>query len=113
MIDDERSHSDAELSTLDLAALLADGVVDADGRMRADLQGIGSAAAAIQLDNQFVTAAQVSEVASGQPSGFVAPPLDMLVKQGHAAAKDDADRAVFNRWLGMVAGLLVLRERAR
>jgi hypothetical protein len=37
----------------------------------------------------------------------------MLVKAGHTAAHDDHDRAVFNQWLGMVAGLLVLRERAR
>ena len=107
------SYSDAELSTLDLGALLADGITDDDGRMRPDLQGIGSAAAAIQLDNQFVTAAQVADVASGSPAGFVAPPLDQLVKQGEAAAKTDAERAVFNQWLGMIAGQLVLRERAR
>jgi hypothetical protein len=113
MIDDERSYSDAELSTLDLAALLADGIVDEDGRIRADLQGIGSAAAAIQLDNQFVTSTQVAEAATGSPAGFVAPPLDNLLKLGAAAARSDAERAVFNQWLGMVAGLLVLRERAR
>jgi hypothetical protein len=107
------SYSDAELSVLDLGALLAEGITDDDGRMRADLQGIGSTAAAIQLDNQFVTAAQVNEVATGQAAGFVAPPLDMLVKQGQAAAKDDNDRTVFTRWLGMVAAQLVLRERAR
>jgi hypothetical protein len=113
MIDDDRSYSDAELSTLDLSALLAEGVTGDDGRMRADLQGIGSAAAAIQLDNQFVTSAQVADVATGNATGLVAPPLDMLVKAGQAAAHDDNDRAVFNQWLGMVAGLLVLRERAR
>jgi hypothetical protein len=107
------SYTDAELSTLDLGALLAEGITDGDGRMRADLQGIGSTAAAIQLDNQFVTAAQVNEVASGQAGGFVAPPLEMLVKQGETAARDDNDRAVFNRWLGMIAAQLVLRERAR
>src|SRR4051794_11030585 len=112
MIDDERSYSDAELSTLDLAALLADGITGADGRMRADLQGIGSAAAAIQLDNQFVTSAQVAEAASGRP-GFVAPPLDHLLELGDAAAKNEAERAVFNQWLGMIAGQLILRERAR
>jgi len=112
MIDDGRSYSDAELSTLDLAALLADGITDADGRLRADLQGIGSAAAAIQLDNQFVTSGQVAEAASGQAS-FVAPPLDHLLRLGDAAAKGDADHAVFNQWLGMIAGQLILRERAR
>ena len=67
MIDDERSYSDAELSTLDLGALLADGIAGPDGRMRPDLQGVGSVAAAIQLDNQFVTGAQVAQVASGEP----------------------------------------------
>jgi hypothetical protein len=113
MIDDDRSYSDAELSTLDVGALLADGIVGEDGRMRPDLQGIGSAAAAIQLDNQFVTAAQVTEVATGQVAGFVPPPLDALVKLGEAGARDAAEREVFNQWLGMVAGLLVLRERSR
>ena len=112
MIDDDRSYSDAELSTLDLAALLADGVVDADGRMRADLQGVGSAAAAIQLDNQFVTAAQVNEAASGQ-AAFIAPPLDNLLKLGAAATHSDAEREVFKQWLGMIAGQWILRERAR
>ncbi|WP_028063261.1 hypothetical protein [Solirubrobacter soli] len=107
------SYSDAELSTLDLGALLADGITDADGSMRPELQGIGSTAAAIQLDNQFVTAAQVHEVASGNATGFVAPPLEMLVKAGLAAARDDADREVFTRWLGMVAAQLILRERSR
>ena len=112
MIDDDRSYSDAELSTLDLGALLADGIAGPDGRMRADLQGIGSAAAAIQLDNQFVTSAQVAEAASGT-AAFVAPPVDNLLKLGAAAATSDADRAVFTQWLGMIAGQLILRERAR
>jgi hypothetical protein len=107
------SYSDAELSTLDLGALLAEGITGPDGRMRADLQGFGSAAAAIQLDNQFVTAAQVHEVASGNATGFVAPPLEQLVKAGQAAARDDNDREVFTRWLGMVAAQLILRERSR
>ena len=106
------SYSDAELSTLDVSALLADGITDDEGRMRPDLQGIGSAAAAIQLDNQFVTSAQVAEAASGQ-AAFVAPPLDHLLKLGAAAARSDADRADLTQWLGMVAGLLVIRERAR
>ena len=113
MIDDDRSYSDAELGVLDLGALLADGIVGPDGRLRDDLQGVGSVAAAVQLDNQFVTASQVAEVASGSPAGFIAPPLDQLLKQGHAAAKTDDERAVFNQWLGMIAAQLVLRERAR
>jgi hypothetical protein len=106
------SHSDAELSTLDLAALLQQGITDGEGRMREDLQGIGSVAAAIQLDNQFVTAQQVNEAASGH-GGFVAPPLQQLISLGEANAADDADRELFKRWLGMVAAQLVLRERAR
>jgi hypothetical protein len=105
--------TDAELSMLDLGSLLAEGITDADGRMRPDLQGIGSAAAAIQLDNQFVSAAQVHEVATGAATGFVAPPLELLVKAGQAAARDDHDREVFTRWLGMVAAQLILRERSR
>lgn len=111
------SHSDAELAELDLAALLGAGIAGPDGRLRADLQGIGSAAAAVQLDNQLVTAAQVGEAGAalrGQPASGVAPPaLDHLVRLGLAACRDDAERDELGRWLGMVAGLLVLRERAR
>lgn len=113
MIDDDRSYSDAELGTLDLAAVFRDGVVGADGRLRPELQGIGSVAAAIQLDNQFVTAAQVADAASLKPEDFVAPALDHVVRLGLAACRDDAERVVFGQWLGMVAAQLVLRERAR
>jgi hypothetical protein len=113
MIDDDRSYSDAELGTLDLAAVFKDGIVGDDGRLRPDLQGIGSAAAAIQLDNQFVTSGQVADAASFKADGFVPPPLDHLVKLGLAAARDDKEQAIFGQWLGMVAAQLVLRERAR
>jgi hypothetical protein len=117
VIDDDRSYSDAELAELDLAALLRDGIAGPDGRLRPDLQGIGSAAAAIQLDNQFVTSAQVAEAAEalkGQPMKSVpAPALDQVVRLGLAGCRSDEERAVLAQWLGMVAGLLVLRERVR
>jgi hypothetical protein len=111
------SHTDAELADLDLAALLAPGIAGPDGRLRDELQGIGSAAAAVQLDNQLVTAAQAGEAGAalrGQPaSGIVPPALDRVVRLGLAACRDDAERDLLGQWLGMVAGLLVLRERAR
>lgn len=111
------SHTDIELAGLDLAALLAGGVTGPDGRLRDELQGIGSAAAAVQLDNQLVSAAQVGEAGAalrGQPASGVAPPaLDHVVRLGLAACRDAADRDALGRWLGMVAGLLVIRERAR
>jgi hypothetical protein len=111
------SHSDAELADLDLAALLAGGIAGPDGRLRDELQGIGSAAAAVQLDDQLVTAAQVGEAGAalrGHPASGIAPPaLDHVVRLGLAACRDAADREALGRWLGMVAGLLVVRERAR
>jgi hypothetical protein len=113
MIDDDRSHSDAELGTLDLADVFRDGVVGDDGRLRPELQGIGSAAAAIQLDNQFVTSGQVADAASFKADGSVPPALDQVLRLGLAACRDDTERAVFGQWLGMVAGQLVLRERHR
>jgi len=113
MIDDDRSYSDAELSTLDLAGVFDGGVVGEDGRMRPELQGIGSVAAAIQLDNQFVTSGQVADAASFKPDGFVPPALDNVLKIGLAACRDDTERGVFSQWLGMVAAQLVLRERNR
>jgi hypothetical protein len=113
MIDDDRSYSDAELGTLDLAAVFRDGVVGEDGRLRPELQGIGSVAAAIQLDNQFVTSGQVADAAGFKQDGFMPPPLDHVVKLGLAASRDDTEKAVFGQWLGMVAAQLVLRERAR
>ena len=113
MIDDDRSYSDAELGTLDLAAVFRDGVVGDDGRLRPELQGIGSVAAAVQLENQFVTSGQVADAASFMPDGFLPPALDHVVRLGLAASRDDTERAVFGQWLGMVAAQLVLRERAR
>jgi len=111
------SHTDAELADLDLAALLAGGITGPDGRLRAELQGIGSAAAAVQLDNQLVTATQVGEAGAalrGTPASGMAPPaLDHLLRLGLAACRSDADREALGSWLGMVAGLLVIRERAR
>jgi hypothetical protein len=113
MIDDDRSYSDAELGTLDLAEVFRGGVVGDDGRLRPELQGIGSVAAAIQLDNQFVTSGQVADAASFKAHGNLSPPLDHLVKLGLAASRDATEQAIFGQWLGMVAAQLVLRERAR
>jgi hypothetical protein len=103
------SYTDAELAELDVAALLRDGLTEADGRMRGDVQGIGSAAAAVQLDNAMVSASQVAEAAAGlrgEPAGVPHPAVDHLMR-----AAPDADRAALAQWLGMVANLLLLRER--
>jgi hypothetical protein len=115
--DETRSYSDAELAELDLAALLGEGISGAGGALRPELQGIGSAAAAVQLDNQLVTSAQVADAAAalqGRPASAVPPPaLDHVVRLGLAGCRTDADRALLGRWLGMIAGLLILRERSR
>jgi hypothetical protein len=105
------SYTDAELAELDLGALLRGGLTEDDGRMKGDVQGIGSVAAAVQLDNAMVSSGQVADAAAGlrgEPPGVPHPAVDHLIRQA-----PEADRAVLAQWLGMVANLLVLRERSR
>jgi tetraacyldisaccharide-1-P 4'-kinase len=117
-MDDDRIYRDAELSFVDLDQLLAGGITAPDGRLRQELQGLGSVAAAIQLENHLVTPEQVARsllVLRGEAAPSIEPPptmLDRLVAQGLAACATHADRAAFLHWLGLVANLMTLRSRA-
>jgi len=110
-------YSDAELADLDLGPLFAAGLRDADGRVNADLQGVGSVAAAVQLENHMVRPDQVARavaVMRGEAPPTPAPPppaLGHLVDRAVAACDDDADRDAFLRWLGTVADLMAVRAR--
>ena len=118
-MDDLEPRSDAELATVDLDALLAEGIRDADGRLRGALQGHGAVAAAIQLENHLVTAGQAAAtvaVLAGERPPLDAPPppaLSHVVNRGIAACKDDADRLALLGWLRRVAQLMEMREGAR
>jgi hypothetical protein len=108
---------DADLAALDLGELFAHGITDGDGRLSPDLQGIGSVAAAVQLENQLVSRSQLARtlrVLKGQEPPPPEPPppaLAHLVERGISACRTDADRAAFLRWLGLVANVMILRAR--
>jgi hypothetical protein len=117
-MEDDRIYRDAELSFVDLDRLLAGGITSPDGRLRSELQGLGSVAAAIQLESHLATPEQVARsilVLRGEAAPPIEPPppaLDRLVAQGLAACATHADRAAFLHWLGLVANLMTLRSRA-
>jgi hypothetical protein len=116
-MDEDRTYTDAELSYVDLRELFAGGVRTPEGRLSPSLQGLGSVAAAVQLENHLVTPEQVARsvrVMRGEVAPSIEPPppaLDRLVSQGLAACDDDADRAALLHWLGLVANLMTLRSR--
>ncbi len=108
---------DADLAALDLGELFAEGITADDGSLSPELQGIGSIAAAVQLEKNLVTRGQLARtlrVLKGQepPEPEPAPPaLAHLVDRGISACRTDAERAAFVRWLGLVANLMTLRAR--
>ncbi|MGH2945532.1 MAG: hypothetical protein ACRDPC_04605 [Solirubrobacteraceae bacterium] len=116
-MDDDHGFSDAELADIDLGKLFAGGITGDDGRLSPALQGIGSVAAAVQLENHLVTRTQVARtllVLKGQEPPLPEPPppaLAHLVDRGIAACRTDADRTAFLHWLGLVVNLMTLRAR--
>jgi hypothetical protein len=116
--EDDRIYRDAELPFVDLDELLAGGITGPDGRLRSELQGLGSVAAAIELEDHLVTPEQVARsilVLRGEAAPSIEPPppaLDRLVAQGLVACVTPSDRAAFLHWLGLVANLMTLRSRS-
>ena len=110
--------TDAELARLDVAALLAEGIRDGDGRLRGELAGEGAVAAAIRLENHMVSAEQaaatVAVLAGERPPLDLPPPpaLSQLVDQGIAACRDDGDKLALLGWLRRVAELMAMRGRS-
>jgi hypothetical protein len=116
-IEEKDSYSDEELAELDLGELLAEGIRADDGRMRGDLQGVGSVAAAVQLEAAGVTAEEVGgavkALREGDDPPEEPPAVAELVRKGLAASKSDEDRAMLVRWLGNVASLMLIRGRSQ
>jgi hypothetical protein len=113
---DEHSYDDTDLAELDLGELFAEGITDGEGRLSPELQGFGSVAAAVQLENDLVGRSQLArtiQVLKGHEPLEEPPPtpLAYLVDRGISACRTDADRAAFVHWLGLVANVMTLRAR--
>ena len=111
---DDHSYDDDDLAALDLGELFAGGI--ADGTLSPEVQGIGSVAAAVQLENDLVGRGQLAhtirDLKGHEPPEEPPPPaLAYLVDRGLSACETDADRAAFVRWLGLVANVMTLRAR--
>jgi hypothetical protein len=111
---DEHSYDDTDLAALDLGELFAGGITD--GTLSPELQGIGSVAAAVQLEKDLVGRSQLGHtirVLKGHAPWDEPPPpaLAYLVDRGTSACRTEADRAAFVRWLGLVANVMTLRAR--
>lgn len=124
-IDPYRDYTYEEQLQLNLHELFADGLRTAEGKMRPELQGVGSAAAAIQAQNiplpmmgLMLTNANEKTLLGAQrhPEDL----LEELDKRGHAwfadvirtgiaACQDDEDYRMLVRWLAMVRNLIVIR----
>ena len=111
---------------LDLHELFSNGLRTPEGAMRPELQGVGSAAAAIQAQGiplpmmgLMLTNANEKTLLGAQrhPEDL----LEELDKRGHgwfadvirtglAACQDDEDYRMLVRWLAMVRNLMVIRS---
>jgi hypothetical protein len=102
--------------------LLEGGISDPAGALRPELQGLGSVAAAVQLERRSVgvddvasAIARVRELVQGRtPEPVPTPPfLRDLVTWGLDAGRDAHDHELLVRWLGQVLSLMTLRARVR
>ena len=125
-IDPYRDYTYEEQLHLDLHELFSNGLRTPEGAMRPELQGVGSAAAAIQAQEiplpmigLMLTNANEKTLLGAQrhPEDL----LEELDKRGHAwfadvirtgiaACLDDDDYRTLVRWLAMVRNLMVIRS---
>jgi hypothetical protein len=129
-IDPYRDYTYEEQRTLDLSDLFANGLRGEHGKMRPELQGIGSVAAAIQAQDDGVPLPMVGLMLTNANEktllGAQRHPEDLLeelekrgyirfaslIQRGIDACQDEADYRTLVRWLGMVRNLLVIRYKA-
>ena len=127
--DPDKEYTLEEQRQLDLSELFADGIRDDAGRMRPELQGVGSVAAAIQAQDEgvpidvlgrMVTTGFENDLAETRthPEDLLEeldpyPRFAALIASGLKACRDDDDYEVFMRWLQNVRGLIVLRSTGR
>ncbi|MGB9750791.1 MAG: hypothetical protein C0183_13675 [Roseiflexus castenholzii] len=129
-IDPHRDYTRQEQLALDLTELFAEGLRDEEGRLPLTLQGIGSAAMAMHVEEAGVplpmfnrmltTANEISlERAGAMPGELVEelekrgfPQIARIVRAGIAACRDEDDYRNFVRWLIQVRNLIVFRAQA-
>ncbi len=129
-IDPHRDYTRQEQIDLDLTGLFAEGLRDEEGRLPLVLQGIGSAAMALQVEEAGVplpmfnrmltTANEISlQRASAMPEELVEelerrgfPQIARIVRAGIDACRDEDDYRNFVRWLIQVRNLIVFRAQA-
>ena len=127
-IDLNRDYTYEEQLNLDLSDLFDNGLRDAAGNMRPELQGIGAVAAAIQAQDEGATLPMVGLMLTNANEktllGARRHPEDLLeelqkrgctrfaalIQRGIDACQDDADYRTLVRWLGMVRNLIIIRS---
>jgi|GEM_PF-1724772 len=128
-IDPHRDYTRQEQLDLDLSELFAEGLRDENGQLPLTLQGIGSAAMAVQTEQAGVplpmfnrmltTANEISlQRARAMPEELVEelekrgfPQIARIIRAGIDACRDDADYRNFVRWLIQVRNLIVFRAQ--
>jgi hypothetical protein len=126
--DERRDFTLEEQRKLDLSRLFADGLRDDDGKMRPELQGVASSAAAIQAEDEGVTADVLGRMVTAasendldesreHPEDLLeelegAPRFAALVRSGLDACDDEDDYDVFVGFLTNVYTLARVRERS-
>ena len=110
-----RDISDDDAARVDVPALLGQGLADAAGGLRGELQGEGALAAAVQLQRDGAGAEDVALALSQVRSralGIDLEPAELpprLAAMADAGAGDDPE--LLAEWLGLVANLMMLRRR--
>jgi hypothetical protein len=124
-IDPYRDYSYEEQLHLDLQELFSNGLRSPDGKMRPELQGVGSAAAAIQARNiplpmmglMLTNANEKTLLGAQRHPEDLTEELDKrghgwfadVIRTGIAACQSDEDYRILVHWLGMVRNLMVIR----
>ena len=130
----EHDHRDLDrddLLAVDVPAMLAAGIGDEAGRLRGEIQGTASAAAAVQMEaeglpadilgrmltmvNRHTWQAAVADidVIVEEPDKRGFPRSATIVRAGVAACRDGDDYVLFARWLANVFTLAAMRDIPR
>lgn len=126
--DDHPDLSREDLLAIDVPAMLAAGVGDGTGRLRGEVQGTASAAAAVQMEaeglppdmlgrmltmvNRHTWRAAVADidVIVEEPERRGYPRSTRIVRSGVAACRDGDEYVLFTRWLANVFTLTTIRD---
>ena len=107
--------TDDDAARIDVPALLAQGLADATGRLRGELQGEGALAAAVQLQRDGAVAEDVALALSqvrSRAMGIDLEPADLPPRlAAMVAAGAGGDPGLLAEWLGLVANLMMMRTR--